>query len=180
MRETVINLTGWRERGFDGRNYRVKQNISADDLKMRLHMTLDHEVEVLEHQFTRNSVMTVQGEAKFVDSNTIEVHNQAEEIQRFSADKFILAVGTKPFRPASIPFDGEQIIDSDDLLRINRIPRTLTVVGAGVVGAEYATIFSALDVPVTVIDPRDPILEFLDRDLISELIHQLKDRGVQY
>ena len=178
--ETVMNLTGWKERGFYGRNYRVKKDITADDLKTRLQITLDHEVEVLENQFSRNSVDTAQGTAKFVDTHTIEVESEDGTVHKYTGNKFVIAVGTKPFRPPAVAFDKLQIIDSDDILKLKRLPRTLTVVGAGVIGVEYATIFSTLDVPVTVIDPRDPILEFLDKDLTSELIHQLKDRGVTF
>ena len=178
LRETVINLTGWRERGFYGVNYRVKKNISAEDLKTRLNMTLGHEIDVLENQFARNAVETIQGDAAFADDKTITVTDHTGSQQKFTADKFLLAVGTKPYKPDHIPFDGEQIIDSDDILALEKLPRTLTVVGAGVIGVEYATIFSALDIPVTVIDPRDPIMEFLDHELTSELVHELKDRKV--
>ncbi|MEQ8733487.1 MAG: Si-specific NAD(P)(+) transhydrogenase [Rhodospirillaceae bacterium] len=178
LRETVINLTGWRERGFYGPNYRVKKNISAEDLKTRLHLTLNHEIDVLENQFIRNAVRTVQGHASFTDDKTVKVIDQAGAELRYTADKFLLCVGTKPYRPDDVPFDGKQIIDSDDILSLKNLPRSLTVVGAGVIGMEYATIFSALDIPVTVIDPREPILEFLDHDLTAELIHELKERKV--
>lgn len=180
LRETVINLTGWRERGFYGPNYRVKKDITADDLKTRLHLTLNHEIDVLENQFTRNAVKTVQGAAAFVDQHSVDVEDAEGKTARYTADKFLICVGTKPFRPPHIPFDDKQIIDSDDILGIEKLPRNLCVVGAGVIGVEYATIFSALDIPVTIIDPREPIMEFLDQDLISELIHQLKNRNVDF
>ncbi len=175
-----MNLTGYKERGFYGRNYRVKKDITADDLKTRLHTTLDHEVEVLENQFSRNSVDTVQGSAKFIDEHTVEVTSEDGTTHKYTGSNFILAVGTKPFRSSEVAFDNLQIIDSDDILKLKRLPRTLTVEGAGVIGVEYATIFSTLDVPVTVINPREPILEFLDTGLTSDLIHQLKDQGVTF
>lgn len=178
LRETVLNLSGWRERGFYGRAYRVKKDITADDLRNRLHITLDHEVEVLEHQFARNSVATASGLAQFVDANTIEVLGEDGESQKYTADKFMLAVGTHPYRPDDVPFDGTDIVDSDDVLDLNGLPRSLTVVGGGVIGVEYATIFSALDVPVTLIESRDTILDFIDRELIEDFIYQLRDRGV--
>ncbi len=151
LRETVLNLTGWRERGFYGRSYRVKQDISAGDLRARLHMTLDHEVEVLELQFARNKVSTVYGEARFVSPEKIEVKSEEGDVKLFSADKFILAVGTKPFRPDYVPFDGEFVLDSDEILELNQLPRSIAVIGAGVIGVEYASIFSALDVAVTLV-----------------------------
>ena len=178
LRETVLNLTGWRERGFYGRSYRVKKDISAGDLRARLHMTLDHEVEVLELQFARNKVSTVYGEARFVSPEKIEVKSEEGDVKLFSADKFILAVGTKPFRPDYVPFDGEFVLDSDEILELNQLPRSIAVSGAGVIGVEYASIFSALDVAVTLVEPRDTMLDFLDHELVSDFTHQLRDRGI--
>jgi NAD(P) transhydrogenase len=178
LRETVLNLSGWRERGFYGRAYRVKQDISAADLLRRLHQTLDHEVEVLEHQFARNRVSTLRGRAHFLDDKRIEVQTETGETVIRSADRFVLAVGTRPFRPPDIPFDGGRILDSDEILSLKELPRTLAVIGAGVIGIEYATIFSALDVQVTVIEPRATMLDFVDRELIDEFIHDLRDRGL--
>src|SRR3569833_1429520 len=114
LRETALNLTGWRERGFYGRAYRVKQEISADDLRRRLLITLDHEVEVLEHQFARNRVSHIRGKASFVDPKTLEVVKDDGETLHISAESILLAVGTKPFRPDYMPFDGEKILDSDE------------------------------------------------------------------
>jgi NAD(P) transhydrogenase len=178
LRETVLNLTGWRERGFYGRAYRVKKDLQAQDLMMRLHMTLDHEVDVLEHQFARNAVCTVVGMARFVDPHVIEVTTDGENPRYFRGEKILLAVGTRPYRPDDVPFDGHSVVDSDEIVEINRLPRSLTVVGAGVIGVEYATIFSALDVAVTLVEPRDTFLDFIDRELIADFTHQLRDRGM--
>ena len=116
LRETVLNLSGWRERSFYGRSYRVKQEIKAEDLKGRLHMTLDHEVDVLEHQFNRNHVETLHGAAHFIDANTIEVETEAGESTTLTADKFLISTGTKTYRPDYIPFNGTTILDSDEFL----------------------------------------------------------------
>ncbi len=178
LRETVLNLTGWRERGFYGRAYRVKKHIETKDLMARLHMTLDHEVDVLEHQFARNGVDTVCGGASFLDDHRIEIAGETDDAKTVHGERFLIAVGTRPHRPGHIPFDGAQIFDSDDILEIPRMPRSLTVVGAGVIGIEYATIFSALDVPVTLVEPRAGLLDFIDRELIEEFTHTLRDRGV--
>jgi len=178
LRETVLNLSGWRERGFYGRAYRVKQDISSEDLRHRLLKTLDHEVEVLEHQFARNHVDTVMGEARFTDPHTIEVTGEDGERILFTGKSFLLCVGTNPFRPDWVPFDGENVLDSDDVLDVNRIPRSIVVIGAGVIGVEYATIFSALDVPATLIEPRETMLDFIDRELIEDFVHNLRDRGI--
>ena len=178
LRETVLNLSGWRERSFYGRSYRVKDQIRAEDLKARLHMTLDYEVDVLEHQFNRNHVDTLNGIASFVGPNEIEVAIEGGETTRITGEKFLISTGTKTFRPDTIPFNGETIVDSDEFLEMARIPRSLVVVGAGVIGVEYATMFSALDVNVTLIEPRDSFLDFIDNGLIAEFTHEIRENGV--
>ncbi len=178
LRETVLNLSGWRERSFYGRAYRVKEAIGADDLKVRLHKTLDHEVDVLEHQFNRNHVDTLNGYAKFIGPNNIEVATETGETTQLTADKFLISTGTKTHRPDDVPFNGRSIIDSDEFLELTQIPRSLAVVGAGVIGVEYATMFAALDVRVTLIEPRDSFLDFIDRTLIDEFTHQIRENGV--
>jgi len=178
LRETVLNLSGWRERGIYGRSYRVKHDISMDDLRRRLHVTLNYEVEVLENQFARNRVDTVRGHASFVDPHTVDIFPDLGEPERVQADKILLAVGTKPFRPDYIPFNGATVLDSDEVLEMPVLPRSMTVIGAGVIGIEYASIFNALDVRVTVVEPRDTILDFLDRELLDDFLHDLRERGV--
>ena len=178
LRETVLNLSGWRERGFYGRSYRAKQDIGADDLRARLHITLNHEVEVLEHQFARNQVRTLHAEARFTDANTVEATTEDNETVIFTADRILIAVGTLPFRPETIPFDGQYVFDSDDILDLPRLPRSISVIGAGVIGVEYATIFSALDIPVTLIEPRNSMLDFIDQELRQDFTFQLRDRGM--
>jgi NAD(P) transhydrogenase len=178
LRETVLNLSGWRERGFYGRAYRVKQDIGASDLLKRLHITLDHEVEILEHQFARNGVDVARGAARFVDPHRVEILLEDGHVETFSAARFVIAVGTKTYRPDYIAFDGQAILDSDEILDLPRIPRQLCVIGAGVIGMEYASIFSALDVRVTVLEPGETLLPFLDRELADEFLHDLRDRGV--
>jgi len=179
LRETALNLTGWRERGFYGRSYRVKQNISAADLQRRMLITLDHEVEVLEHQFARNRVSEMHGNAVFIDANTLEVAKTDGEVLRVHGTSILLAVGTRPYRPSHIPFDGEAIIDSDEVLEIKSLPRSLTVIGAGVIGIEYATIFSTLDTQVTVIETRETMLEFIDKEIVEDFTYQLRDRNMK-
>jgi NAD(P) transhydrogenase len=178
LRETVLNLSGWRERGFYGLAYRVMKVIEGKDLGARLRMTLDHEIDVLEHQFARNGVKTVAGRAHFLDPHQIGVETPEGE-NVYEADKFVIAVGTAPYRPAHIPFNGTSVFDSDDIASDPRVPKSLTVVGAGVIGLEYATIYSALDVPVTLVEPREQFLEFIDREIIDEFVSDLRKRGMQ-
>ena len=179
LRETALNLSGWRERGFYGRAYRVKQEISAEDLRRRLLITLDHEVEVLEHQFARNRVQHIRGKASFIDPQTIQVVKDDGEIIHVTGTSILLAVGTKPFRPDYMPFDGKTVLDSDELLEIETLPRSMVVIGAGVIGIEYATIFSALDTQVTLIDPKSTMLDFIDKEIVEDFIYQLRDRNMK-
>ena len=179
LRETALNLSGWRERGFYGRSYRVKKDIGWVDLSTRLGMTLDHEVDVLEHQFLRNGVETMSGFARFDEPHQIVVTSPDRSELAVSAERFLVAVGTVPHRPADVDFSDADILDSDEIADIPKMPRSLTVVGAGVIGIEYATIFSALDVAVTIIEPRQTLLDFVDREIIDEFVHQLRDRGVR-
>lgn len=178
LRETVLNLSGYRERSFYGRSYRVKDEIKADDLKARLHMTLDYEVDVLEHQFNRNHVDTLNGVAKFLGPKEIEVATEGGETTVLTGDNFLISTGTKTYRPDNVPFNGVNVLDSDEFLEMARIPRSLVVVGAGVIGVEYATMFSALDVKVTLIEPRDSFLDFIDSTLIQDFTHQIRENGV--
>lgn len=181
LRETALNLSGWRERGFYGRSFRAKETIDSGDLAARMEKTFDHEVAVLEHQFARNGVAVCIGRGRFAGPNSLIVEreiagNVIEE--RIEADKILIAVGTAPHRPAHIPFNGKSVIDSDDFILKPRLPRSLVVVGGGVIGVEYATIFSVLDIPVTLIDPRSHLLEFLDREVVDHLVHLMRDRGI--
>ncbi|EUB95933.1 NAD(P)(+) transhydrogenase (B-specific) [Rhizobium sp. CF080] len=179
LRETALNLSGWRERGFYGKAYRVKQEISAEDLRRRLLITLDHEVEVLEHQFARNRVQSIRGKATFVTADTMAIAKDDGDVMHVMGKSILLAVGTKPFRPDYIPFDGKTVLDSDELLEIEQLPRSMVVIGAGVIGIEYATIFSALDAAVTVIDPKPTMLDFIDKEIVEDFTYQLRDRNMK-
>jgi NAD(P) transhydrogenase len=178
LRETALNLSGWRERGFYGRAYRVKQEIAASDLLMRLRKTLDHEVEVLEHQFNRNAVKSVHGEGRFAGPHEIEVTDAEGEKHLYRGAHILIACGTRPFRPDYVPFNAKTVFDSDEIVELPALPRSLTVIGAGVIGVEYASIFNTLDVAVTLVEPRATFLDFIDRELIEEFMHDLRDRNV--
>ncbi len=179
MRETVLNLTGWRERGFYGRSYRVKQDITAQDLMQRLRMTLKREVDILEDQLLRNNVDIIYGHGCFVDPRTLEVRAAGGDVITLTAACYIIAVGTRTYRPDYVPFNGTSVIDSDEVTRMTTLPRSLTVIGAGVVGVEYATIFKVLDVNVTLIEPRQTMLDFIDKEILMDFRHAIVDAGVR-
>jgi NAD(P) transhydrogenase len=178
LRETIMNLSGFRERSFYGRSYRAKYGIEASDLRERLHKTLGHEVDILEHQFARNHVETMMGEAKFTGPNELEVTVSGDEVCHLTSDSFLIATGTHTYRPDYIPFNKTTIVDGDDFLDLKNIPRSMIVIGAGVIGVEYATMCSALDIRVTLIEPRDTFLDFLDRTLIAEFTQQIRVNGI--
>ena len=179
LRETVLNLTGWRERGFYGRAYRVKSDITASDLMQRLHLTLQSEVDIQQDHLVRNGVHIVSGFARFVSEDQIDVSTSNGDVIQVSADRFIISVGTRTYRPDYVPFNGTTVIDSDEVTRMTKLPRSLTVIGAGVVGVEYATIFKTLDINVTLVEPRETMLDFIDQEILMHFRHDLVDDGMR-
>ena len=179
LRETALYLSGFRQRTFYGNSFRLKDDLCAEDLFKRVDMTRQYEVQVMENQFYRNGANVIQGSASFVDEHTIKVDHYGEE-SFYSADNILIATGTHPFRPDNIPFDGKVVVDSDEILNIDTIPRSLAVIGAGVIGIEYATIFSALDTQITVIDVKEKFLEFIDKEIVDELEHEMRSTGATF
>ncbi|MGE0485159.1 MAG: Si-specific NAD(P)(+) transhydrogenase [Gammaproteobacteria bacterium] len=178
LREAVLYLSGWRQRGFYGRSYRVKERITAEDLMQRLDITIRHEIEVLMHKLHRNFVDTIAGTASFETPHRLRIAINDEEVRVVEAGRVLIASGSRPYHPPNVPFDCPNVVDSDNILTMTELPRTLVVVGAGVIGVEYASIFSALDIDVTLVDGRDEMLGFLDREIVDEFAHHLRDRGV--
>jgi NAD(P) transhydrogenase len=133
---------------------------------------------VLEHQFNRNHVDMLAGMAHFTGPNEVEVEVEAGDTTRVTGEKFLIATGTRTYRPDDVPFNGKTVVDGDEFLEMEEIPRSLIVVGAGVIGVEYATMFSALDVRVTLIEPRETFLDFIDRTIIEDFTHQIRENGV--
>ena len=155
LREAVSDLSGARQRQIYGIAYRVKERITIEDLGSGpsglLKRVVENEINIVRDQLIRNYVDVVVGTGSFIDPHQVLV-TTAEETRRLITSKVIIAVGSKPGRPPGIEFDDRHIVDSDGLLRLPEIPRTMTVVGAGIVGIEYATIFQTLGVNVTLID----------------------------
>lgn len=177
FKEAVLFLSGFRQRSVYGAGYRVKANIEMADLNYRCHRIMQTEVEVIKNQLARNHVDVITGHAKFIDANTVEVKSSSEE-RKLTADKFVISVGAKPFRPENINFNGTTVFDSDDILRMKELPRTMTVVGGGVIGTEYASMFAALGVAVTIVDARKRLLGFIDEEIIENLQYQMRGMGV--
>ena len=180
LREAVLYLSGWRQRGFYGRSYRVKERVTAADLMQRLDITVRHEIEVLMHKLHRNFVETIAGNAVFEAPHVLRIETGSDEVRLIEADKILIATGSRPVQPPGIPFGCPNVVDSDNILDMKELPRTVVVVGAGVIGVEYAAMLSALDIGVTLVDGRTDILGFLDREIVDEFTHHLRDRGVSF
>jgi NAD(P) transhydrogenase len=174
LREAVLHLSGYRERSLYGASYTVKQNITMADLMYRTDHVIQHELDIVRHQLMRNHVELISAEASFVDKNTVRLKFVDERGWRdVSAEYIVIATGTSATRTDSIPLDGKRVFISDDLLTLDHLPRSLTIVGGGVIGLEYAGIFATLGVRVTVIDKRRKLLSFVDEEIIDTLMYHL-------
>ncbi len=176
LREAVLNLTGYRERGFYGESYTVKKNISMADLLYRTEHVITHEIDVIRHQLLRNGVELFNATAEFVDPHTVRltfVDGSGE--RKVSAEQIVIAVGTTATRDPHIPFDGQTVFTSDDVLGLKALPKTLAVIGGGVIGCEYASIFAALGIRVTLVEKGERLLPFVDREIIEALDYHLRE-----
>jgi NAD(P) transhydrogenase len=177
LREAVLHLSGYREHSLYGASYTVKQNITMADLLYRTDHVIQHELDIVRHQLQRNRVELVSAEASFVDANTIRLkYVDGRGWRDVTAANIVIATGTRATKSDHIPFDGKRIFISDDLLQLDHLPRTLTVVGAGVIGLEYASIFATLGVRVTIIDKRRRLLPFVDAEIIDSLTYHLNQQ----
>jgi NAD(P) transhydrogenase len=163
----------------DGGSTRAVQRPTAPELLARVDEVVAREGAVISNQLSRNGVDVICGEATFVDSHRIRITNDGIA-RELSAANVLIATGTRAVPPSGIESNGETVISSDDIGGLKRLPRSLAVVGAGVIGIEYASMFAALGVEVTVIDKRDRPLEFVDAEIVDELIHQMRKRNVNF
>lgn len=177
FREAVLYLTGFSQRAFYGRDYSVKDNISMADLMVRVNRVVLREAEVISNQLRRNHITVIDGMARFLDANTLEVTVENAPSVLVLAKHVMISCGTRPAHNPGIPLDGKRIFDSDQIINVSELPRELIVVGAGVIGLEYASMFAALNTEVTLVDARPTLLDFADREIIESLMYQLRRRG---
>jgi NAD(P) transhydrogenase len=177
LREAVLFLSGFRQRNLYGASYRVKKDITFEDLLFKCDHVVKAEQEVVQNQLIRNHVDYIVGSASFIEPHRLSI-KQDLETNEHSADFIMIAAGTEPSRPAEIPFDDTTIIDSDGLLALKQLPKSLTIVGGGVIGCEYASILATLGIPVVLIERRPRLLEFVDSELIEALQYQMRSIGV--
>jgi NAD(P) transhydrogenase len=173
LREAVLYLTGRRLHSVYGTAYRLKERITMEDLTLRVQHVIRHELDVISAQMRRNGVDMYFGTARFESPHTIVVEG-ALTMTQLAGEKFVIAVGSEPARPFQIPFTPGRIFDSDSVLELTDIPRTMVIVGAGIIGCEYGSIFATLGVEVTLIDQREKILDFVDREIVEALTYHMR------
>jgi NAD(P) transhydrogenase len=179
LREAILYLSGLHQRTFYGRSYALKDNISMHDLVFRAEAVMAREIEVIKSQLRRNRVSVYEGNAQFVDDHTLEVASDSG-FTRVHGNNFVIACGTRPAHDEQIPIDGKRVFDSDQVHELQDMPRELIVVGAGIIGLEYASMFAALGVKVTLLDQRPTLLDFADREIVESLCFQLRQLGTVF
>ncbi|MET7401937.1 Si-specific NAD(P)(+) transhydrogenase [Dactylosporangium sp. NPDC005572] len=180
LREAVLYLTGLNQREMYGQSYRVKEDITVGDLGARTTHVIGREIEVIRSQLSRNRVRLLQGTGTFTDPHTVAIEDDQGRESHVTADKIIVAAGTRPARPDSVDFDDVTIIDSDGILNLDKVPSSMVVVGAGVIGIEYASMFAALGTKVTVVERRERMLDFCDLEIVEALKYHLRDLSVSF
>ena len=180
LREAILYLTGAGEREVYGQSYRVKEDITVADLTARITHVVSRENDVVRSQLTRNRVTILPGMAYFVGPHSVEIDDLGGRTRKVTADKIVVATGTRPARPSSVAFDDKTIVDSDGIIHLERVPRSMVVVGAGVIGMEYASMFAALGTKVTVVEKRMSMLDFCDDEVVEALKYHLRDLAVTF
>ncbi len=179
LRETALYFSGLRQRGLYGIDYSLKDDLSVRDFMHREHVVVEKERHIIERNIHRHDIDLIHGTASLIDAHTVKVDSSKGEVL-LTAEFILIATGSSPYHPPEIPFDGDLIYDSDSILHMNRIPKTMAVVGGGVIGTEYASIFTALGVDVTLIEPKERILPFIDSEIIERLRYQLSLIGLHF
>ncbi|MFQ5930473.1 MAG: Si-specific NAD(P)(+) transhydrogenase [Acidobacteriota bacterium] len=181
LRLAILYLTGFRQRSFYGEGYTLKENITPSDLLHRLRTVTEREMAAITQQLRRNGVNLVGGMARFKDPHTLDITDTQESTQ-LTGDYVLIACGSRSAMNPNIPYDGHRVIVSDDIGqgRAEDIPKNVIVVGAGVIGLEYASMFSALGVNVTVIDQRSTLLDFADQEIIEALSYHMRRQGAVF
>lgn len=177
FREAVLYLSGFRERTIYGSAYRVKSRITMNDLTFRIGSIVRHENDVIENQLSRNRIEIIRGRASFIDERRLVIEGEGFVATK-TADKIVVAVGTRPHHPPGFEVDGKKVLDSDDILTLKELPRNITVVGGGIIGVEYASMFAVLGVEVTLIEQRRDLLTFVDREIVESLQYHMRNLGI--
>lgn len=179
LREAVLHLSGFRQRSIYGASYTVKQHITMNDLLIRADHVIRHEIEINKVQLQRNGIELMPGIATIVNDHTVHLHfldKKGED--EITTRNIMIAVGTTVAKPRDIPFDGQSIFTSDGLLKLDHLPKTLTVVGGGVIGCEYACMFATLGARVTLVEVNERLLTFVDHEIVDALVYHMRQQRV--
>jgi NAD(P) transhydrogenase len=174
MREAVLHLSGFYSKNFYGANRGAAATITMSDVIFRIQRVVENEVGVTQDQLKRNGVDVLHGTGKFMDAHHLRVEN-GNGFAEIEGEYIVIATGTKPAKNPKVPINGRNIIDSDQILSMPQIPRTLIVVGGGVIGVEYACMFATLGVRVIIVEKRPRLLEFADTEMVEALSYQMRD-----
>jgi len=178
VRDAVLYLTGFNERAFYGQDYRLREHISRGEIASRVRTIVARETHLVQSQFSRNHVVELDGTGRFVDPHTVEITSASGTSTIVHGNYILIACGTRPAQSASIPIDGKRIVDTDRLPELSDLPREIIVIGGGIIGLEYASMFAALEIRVTLIEQRPQILDFVDREIVEALSYQLRELEV--
>jgi len=177
LRETALYFSNLRQRGLYGIDYSVKQNISIEDFMYRKTHVVNNEWDLIYQNIERHNIELIFGHASFLDAHTIQVERDGAT-DKYTAEFFLIAAGSIPNRPDNFPIDDRLVYDSDSILNMDRMPRNLAVIGGGFIGCEYATIFTALGIPVTLVESKSRLLSFIDGEIAERLQQHLADLGM--
>lgn len=177
LRETALYLSGFRQRGLYGIEANLRERATVQDFLHRERAVKGSERKRIATNLDRHNIDVYIGAATFIDANTVTFGTEGKTL---SADTFLIATGSHPFRPEPYPFDDGCVYDSDEILSLERIPESLIVVGAGVIGCEYACIFAALGTRVTLLESRPQLLAFLDDEIVAVLQERMEHLGVEF
>jgi NAD(P) transhydrogenase len=177
FREAILHLSGYRERSHYGKAYRVKQNVEMADLTSRNNGIINNIEQTIRSQLSRNNITIINGFGSIEGKNQVRVrHGKKEEVVH--TEFIIVCTGTTPFHPPGFDVDAEVILDSDSILRMEQIPRSISIVGGGVIGCEYGSMLATLGCKVTIVEARNALLGFIDHELVDVLVYKLREQKV--
>lgn len=179
LRETALYFSGLQQRGLYGIDYSLKAGLSVKEFMHREHIVVNNERRLITKNIEQHHIQRFHGKAEIKDTHSVQVTTAKSE-KILSGDFILIATGSSPFHPPGMPFDHSLIFDSDSILHLKRIPESMAVLGGGVIGVEYASIFAALGVQVTLIEAHARILQFVDTEIIGRLTHQLETIGLKF
>jgi NAD(P) transhydrogenase len=178
LRETALYLSGLKQRAVYGFQCALGKNVQFQELIHRKDSVVQRQMEVIIGQFARNDVEIIYGKAAFEDPHTLLVQSDSGKEERYRGEVILVAVGSRPNHPAEVPFDGHSVYDSDSILKIDTIPNSLTIVGGGVIGCEYASVFACLGTRVTIVEKKERLLGFADEEIVNSLVYWMRHAGV--